>query len=100
MTRRTARPPEIPDLLAGLVDPRLTGARCVGRAPWFDAELEDETIEQRSARLAWARRQCRECPVQTSCRGAAAEQDTITGLWAGTVHGLPGRPGRPGTGDS
>ncbi|MFX1757247.1 WhiB family transcriptional regulator [Rhodococcus sp. As11] len=95
MTRRsTSRIPAIPPLLERLIDPRLTGARCAGRAPWFDAELDDETTEQRSARLAWARRQCRECPVASACRTAGLEQDRALGVWAGRVHGLPGRPGR------
>ncbi|UTT48847.1 WhiB family transcriptional regulator [Rhodococcus gordoniae] len=93
MTRRTSRLPQIPDLFAGLVDPRLTGARCVGKAPLFDAEaFDDETDEQRSQRIAWARTQCAQCPVQSACRTAATEQNKLTGLWAGHVHGLPGRP--------
>jgi WhiB family redox-sensing transcriptional regulator len=97
VTRRTSRLPQIPDLLAGLVDPRLSGARCTGRAPWFDTELDDETTEDRSERLAWARAQCVRCPVAASCRAAATEIDYPTGVWAGRIHGLPGAPGRPTT---
>lgn len=92
MTRRATHY-QVPDLIAGLVDPRLEGARCTGRSPLFDAELDNETAEQRSARLAWARTECTRCPVQGLCRTAAKEQDRALGMWAGTVHGLPGRPG-------
>ncbi|MGW5339586.1 WhiB family transcriptional regulator [Rhodococcus pyridinivorans] len=92
MTRRASRLPAIPDRLAALVDDRLTGARCAGKSPAFDAELDHETAEQRSARLAWATRQCRQCPVQGQCHIAAREQDHPLGVWAGHVHGLPGRP--------
>ena len=89
MTRKA--PPKVP-LLAGLVDPRLTGARCAGRAPMFDAELEEESIENRSSRLAAAARICRGCPVLSACRTAGLELDNPTGLWAGNVHGQAGRP--------
>ncbi|MEE2058268.1 WhiB family transcriptional regulator [Rhodococcus artemisiae] len=93
MTRRkTSHLPRIPDLIAGLVDPRLHGARCTGRAPLFDAELPDESVESRSARLAWARGQCARCPVQSACRTAAAELSNPSGVWAGTARGLIGRP--------
>lgn len=93
MTRRTtARSPQIPDQIAGLVDPRLTEARCAGKSPLFDAELDNETAEERSARLTWARQECTRCPVQAACRTAAHEQTHPLGIWAGHVHGLPGRP--------
>ncbi|AWZ25669.1 hypothetical protein CEJ39_17190 [Rhodococcus pyridinivorans] len=92
MTRSASRLPQIPDLLVGLVDERLSGARCTGRAPWFDAELDDETAEDRSERLTWARAQCARCPVAVPCRTAVSEIDHPTGVWAGRTHGLPGRP--------
>ena len=94
MTKRKPRAswPGRVDLLERLVDPRLTGARCAGKSPWFDAELPDEHPEHRSSRLAWARQQCAQCPVQAACRTAATEQDTPAGMWAGKVHGHPGRP--------
>jgi len=89
---RTARSPQIPDLFAGLVDPRLSGARCAGKHPLFDTEIVGESDEHRSSRLTWARQQCMQCPVQAACRTAATEQDHPVGLWAGRVHGQPGRP--------
>ncbi|AWG98710.1 WhiB family transcriptional regulator [Rhodococcus ruber] len=94
MTRRQARLYPIPPTLTALVDPRLTGAACTGRAPLFDAELEEESAENRSSRLAAAARICRGCPVLSACRTAAREQDRPTGMWAGTIrnpHGY-GRP--------
>lgn len=94
MTRAKSRQPQIPDLLTGLVDPRLSGARCAGRSPWFDTEIDGETIEHRSARLAWARTECTRCPVQSACRTAATEQDTPHGMWAGRAHGLGGNTSR------
>lgn len=94
MTRAKSRTPHIPDLFAGLVDPRLEGARCSGRSPLFDTEIEGESDESRSSRLAWATGQCQQCPVTSACRTAGLEQDRALGVWAGRVHGLPGRPGR------
>ncbi|OBA32785.1 hypothetical protein A5767_16310 [Rhodococcus sp. 852002-51564_SCH6189132-a] len=95
--RRTSRLPQIPDPIASLIDDRLIGARCSGRHPLFDAEIDDENAEERSARLAWARTECTRCPVQGLCRTAASEQDHPLGMWGGKVHGLPGRPGRKDT---
>ncbi|WP_082921010.1 WhiB family transcriptional regulator [Rhodococcus sp. HS-D2] len=92
MTSRVARPPRIPAPITSLIDDRLIGARCAGKHPLFDAELDDETAEERSERLAWARAQCTRCPVQGACRIAAGEQDNPFGIWGGKVHGLPGRP--------
>lgn len=94
MTSRAARPPRIPDPIAALIDDRLTGARCAGKSPLFDAELDDETAEERSDRLTWARGQCTRCPVRGACREAVGEQEQPHGVWGGVVHGLPGRPGR------
>lgn len=91
MTRRATHY-QVPALFAGLVDPRLEGARCAGRSPLFDTDIDGETAEARSSRLMWARGQCNACPVASACRTAAAEQDAPHGLWAGKVHGLPGRP--------
>ncbi|MDV6292246.1 WhiB family transcriptional regulator [Rhodococcus aetherivorans] len=79
-----SRHPQIPAQFAGLVDPRLQGARCAGRAPMFDDDLPGENPETRSARLADAARICRGCPVLSACRTAAHEQDHPTGIWAGT----------------
>ncbi|MGX6513031.1 WhiB family transcriptional regulator [Rhodococcus sp. SJ-2] len=89
MTRRKL--PVIPDLFAGLVDPRLEGARCAGHSPLWDAELDDEHPEHRSSRLAWAANQCRQCPVQAACRVAAVEQDHPRGVWAAVAYGVDGR---------
>ena len=91
-----SRLPQIPAQFAGLVDPRLTGARCAGRAPMFDDEVFGETTENRSARLAAAARICRGCPVLSVCRTAAREQDRPTGMWAGTDFTVDRKnPGRP-----
>ena len=96
MTRPKSRLPQIPDRLAALVDPRLTGAACAGRAPMFDDELFGETAENRSARLAHAANLCRGCPVRSACRTAAREQDHPTGIWAGTDFTVNRKnPGRP-----
>ncbi|MGW5340316.1 WhiB family transcriptional regulator [Rhodococcus pyridinivorans] len=97
MTGRNARPSRIPDPIISLIDDRLTGARCAGKSPLFDTELDDETAEERSDRLTWARAQCTRCPVQRACRAAAEEQEHPHGIWGGKVHGLPGHPGRKDT---
>lgn len=93
--RRNPREPQVPDPIAGLVDPRLAGAKCAGRAPLFDDELPGETGEDRSDRLAYATSICRTCPVQSACRTAAAELDNPTGVWAGHIADPAGTPGRP-----
>ncbi|MEZ5150702.1 WhiB family transcriptional regulator [Rhodococcus zopfii] len=93
--RRNPREPHVPDPIAGLIDPRLIGARCAGRAPLFDTELPDELPEHRSARLTWATRECTRCPVQTACRTAVTELDSATGVWAGHLTDPAGTPGRP-----
>ncbi|MFD6676065.1 WhiB family transcriptional regulator [Rhodococcus zopfii] len=95
MTRSRSRQPAIPEPIAGLIDPRLAGARCRGKAPLFDDELPDEAVESRSERLTYAASLCRTCPVQSACRIAAAEQDHPIGLWAGHLHNPAGTPGRP-----
>ncbi|WKW97318.1 WhiB family transcriptional regulator [Rhodococcus aetherivorans] len=82
------------DLIAGLVDPRLTGARCAGRAPMFDAEVPGESAEDRAARLAAAAAICRGCPVVGPCRTAALEQDHPAGMWAGRLRDHAATPGR------
>ncbi|MFZ2527418.1 MAG: WhiB family transcriptional regulator [Rhodococcus sp. (in: high G+C Gram-positive bacteria)] len=92
MSRTRSKLPRIPDTIAGLVDPRLSGARCAGKAPLFDTEIEEEFTEDRSARLAWAAQQCTRCPVQSACRTAVTELGHPTGMWAGRVHGRLGRP--------
>lgn len=99
MTRRKPRSgfPAKVDLLERLVDPRLEGAKCTGRAPLFDSHLPDEDDHARMRRLSWARRQCESCPVRAMCRTAAAEQDHPSGLWAGRLRNPAGTPGRPRT---
>ena len=80
-TRHTATP-----LLERLVDPRLEGAACVGRAPLHDHEIDGEPAEDRMRRLDWAVRMCRGCPVQAACRTAVHEQDIPAGMWAGRMY--------------
>ena len=92
MSRTVSRLPRIPDTIAGLIDSRLSGAKCSGHAPLFDDELPNETSEHCSQRLTWAAHQCRACPVQSACRTAATELENPTGVWAGRTHGHPGRP--------
>ena len=95
MTRRQARPYPIPPTLTALVDPRLTGAACSGRAPMFDAELEEESIENRSSRLGAAARICSGCPVQAGCAVVATEAGRhAEGVWAGRIP-APRPLGRP-----
>ncbi|WP_277371061.1 WhiB family transcriptional regulator [Rhodococcus rhodochrous] len=84
--------PQIPNPIAALIDERLTGARCAGRHPLFDAELEFETPEARTSRLSWAAGQCRQCPVASACQTAATEQEHPLGIWNARVYGQPGRP--------
>ncbi|WML63202.1 WhiB family transcriptional regulator [Rhodococcus sp. AH-ZY2] len=86
MTRRKSRPPHTLTLTA-LVDPRLEGARCAGKAPLFDDELPGETTEARSERLAYAANICRGCPVRTACYAASLEHDAA-GLWAGRIRSI------------
>lgn len=88
------KPPASIPLLARLVDPRLHGAACTGRAPWWDESIDGETPEDRRDRHDAARRICRGCPVQGACHDAATEHDA-TGLWAGMIHNPAGMPGRP-----
>ncbi|WP_432793978.1 WhiB family transcriptional regulator [Rhodococcus ruber] len=96
MTTKPGRWPLIGDALTALVDPRLTGAACTGRAPLFDAELEEESAENRSSRLAAAARICSGCPVLSACRTAAREQDHPAGMWAGRLRNHnPQGYGRP-----
>jgi WhiB family redox-sensing transcriptional regulator len=82
------RPPSTPPLIGGLVDPRLTGAACRGRAPWFDDYVEGESIGARSERLAAAERICIGCPVRSACHTAAGEHQA-TGVWAGRIRETP-----------
>lgn len=79
--------PEIPML----VDPRLSGARCAGMAPTFDAWIPDEPDDERQDRLAYARDLCSRCPVQLSCRQAATEHKA-SGIWGGKLYGDAGKP--------
>ncbi|MCJ0899769.1 WhiB family transcriptional regulator [Rhodococcus sp. ARC_M13] len=69
------------ELLASLVDERLEGALCTGRAPLFDDFIDDETAENRSQRHREARLVCIVCPVRAACDTAAREHDS-TGIWA------------------
>ncbi|GGL09706.1 WhiB family transcriptional regulator [Nocardia jinanensis] len=81
---------------AELIDQRLTGAACAGRAPLFDTDpVPGETDAAREARYAPALKICRRCPVQDQCATAAAELGgQALGVWAGIVHAPPSR-GRP-----
>lgn len=73
--------------IAELVDPRLTDARCRGRAPLFDSLVAGETEEERHERHAWAAALCERCPVAVACE-QAAEENTVHGIWAGRHRGM------------
>ncbi|WKX00715.1 WhiB family transcriptional regulator [Rhodococcus aetherivorans] len=85
MTTKPGRWPLIGDALTALVDPRLTGAACAGRAPLFDEHIDGELELDRHARLDAARHICHGCPVQSACRVAALEQHHPAGVWAGRL---------------
>lgn len=97
MTSRAARPSQIPPPVAALIDERLQGAACAKRAPAFDAEIDGESEQERSHRLALAARICHGCQVRTACKQAALEQGEPQGLWGGVPFGEPRRPGQKGT---
>lgn len=69
--------------LAGL-DPRLTGAACVGLSPMFDAYVAGEDPDARRERLATAQGVCRGCPVQRACR-ELGEGEQLGGIWGGVL---------------
>lgn len=92
-TSSADRWPKTVTLLAALVDPRLEGAACAGRAPWFDEFVDGETTTARTARLDAARTICGTCPVRIACATAATEHQS-TGIWAGQLRNPTGTPGR------
>ncbi|MBB3038982.1 WhiB family transcriptional regulator [Hoyosella altamirensis] len=89
--------PDLPAVLANLIDRRLTDARCAGKAPLFDSLIDDEPEPQRRARLQWAASECSTCPVLAACDQVASElpDGEKTGIWAGRNYERP--PGRPKT---
>lgn len=71
-------------LITGLVDPRLTGAACVGHAHLFDAAHPNEPRPDRAARHRAAVEICQRCPVLAPCATVAAELGArAVGVWAG-----------------
>ncbi len=72
--------------LANLIDSRLTGARCKGKAPLFDSLIPGETEEARHERLSWATGQCQRCPVRQACT-QVADESSVHGIWAGEHRG-------------
>ncbi|MFE7719586.1 WhiB family transcriptional regulator [Nocardia rhizosphaerihabitans] len=88
--------PKIRDAVVGLVDERLEGAACVGRAPLFDTDpAVDEDDDATAYRLNAAARICRSCPVLSACDAVADEQGRgVLGVWAGRARGTPRRPDR------
>ncbi|MBB3037434.1 WhiB family transcriptional regulator [Hoyosella altamirensis] len=99
---KIAKPPSIPKLsaaLAALVDERLVGARCAGRAPLFDSFIEGETPAARIERFEWCAHLCRACPVLAACDQAASELTAAerTGIWASADRSpTVGRPPKEG----
>lgn len=90
--------PKAIGVLAGLVDPRLTGAACAGRAPLFDDQLDGEYDDDREYRLGAAARICRGCPVLALC-GTAANEHPARGVWGwgATKRGRSDRPPTEGS---
>lgn len=80
-----ARFPTPPAELIALVDPRLHGAACAGRAPLFDERQDNETAAAAAERHWGAKRVCARCPVFEHCAQAAAElpKRQRHGVWAG-----------------
>lgn len=75
--------------LAQLIDARLSGAACAGRAPLFDLDTSTEDTAA-AARHALAVRYCHTCPVRATCRALAEQHCPATfGVWAGRVYGAP-----------
>lgn len=89
------RQPSIPELIEALVDPRLSGAACAGRAPMFDDEIPGEIEAEQSRRLSAAAAVCIRCPVRSACRTAASELDHLAGVWAGNLTHPSRLVGRP-----
>lgn len=86
--------PKAIGVLAELVDPRLVGAECAGRAPLFDDQVDGETDDDREYRLGAAARVCQRCPVLALC-ATASNEHPARGVWAGQLRNAAGNPGRP-----
>jgi WhiB family redox-sensing transcriptional regulator len=82
---RDGLPVPVPEL-AALVDSRLVGARCKGKAPLFDSLVPGETEEERRERHTWAAGHCRVCPVVDAC-AQVVEESPVDGIWAGEHRG-------------
>lgn len=78
-----------PPALSILVDPRLDGAACKGKAPLFDDRLdrEDHDAEpekERAERHHQARKICLTCPVRSACESSALDHEA-SGIWNGRL---------------
>lgn len=72
--------------------PELPDAACAGRDPLFDAEIHNETADDRKYRLARATAICGQCPATSACRDIADQLDPPpAGVWAGEVRN-PSKP--------
>ncbi|WP_024801028.1 WhiB family transcriptional regulator [Nocardia sp. BMG51109] len=79
-------------LVAELADARLSGAVCVGCAPFFDEVVPGESSEARIDRVTVAERLCSACPVRAACDAVAAELGReAVGVWAGRMCGEKGQ---------
>ena len=76
-------------------DPDLTRAACKGMDPLHDLGLHGEPLEAQQERHRRAIAVCRSCPVSAACAAVAEALPAPLrrGVWAGVVHGLPGRTG-------
>ncbi|MFC9549835.1 WhiB family transcriptional regulator [Rhodococcus sp. NPDC056960] len=79
---KAGSPPKSPQLIVGLVDARLEGAACRGRAPLFDDRVDGETDQDRILRHRYAVNICSHCPVIRACQ-AAADDHHSEGIWSG-----------------
>lgn len=77
--------PRSPVTLHALIDPRLHGASCAGKAPLFDTDVDGETYSHKEYRHHVAARICRICPVRNACADAVAELPSTQrqGIWSG-----------------
>lgn len=75
--------------LTALVDPRLNGAACTGKAPLFDPKGAHESRDNFRHRIAEARAHCQACPIRDTCAQiiAATPKTNRHGVWAGHYQG-------------
>ena len=80
---------DLADVLAGVIDPRLDGAACAGKAPLFDPREPDESLDAWKTRIDQAALICRRCPIANACAEVAASipKTRRAGIWSGRNQG-------------